>query len=58
MELDDNTPNVKAAINDCTPACKQIFFDLEKVLNLDNYNPLSVQESSNLKYSYSLKSFK
>ena len=36
MELDDNTPSVAAAIDDPTPARKQIFSDLEKVLNLDN----------------------
>ena len=37
MELDDNTPSVAAAIDDPTPARKQIFSNLEKVLNLDNY---------------------
>ena len=39
MELDNNTPSVAAATDDPTPACKQIFFDLEKVVNLDNYDP-------------------
>ena len=43
MELDDNTPSVAAAIDDPTPARKQTFSDLEKVLNLDNYDPLPVQ---------------
>ena len=37
MELDDSTQSVAAAIEDPTPALKQIFSDLEKVLNLDNY---------------------
>ena len=45
MELDDNPPSVAAAIGDPTPARKQIFSDLEKVLKLDNYDPLPVQES-------------
>ena len=31
MELDDNTPSVAAAIDNPTPANKQIFSDLEKV---------------------------
>ena len=39
MELDGNTPSVAAAIDNPTPACKQIFSDLEKVLNLDNCDP-------------------
>ena len=39
MELDGNTPSVSAAIDNPTPACKQIFSDLEKVLNLDNCDP-------------------
>ena len=45
MELDDNPLSVAAAIDDPTPARKQIFSDLEKVLKLDNYDPLPVQES-------------
>ena len=57
MELDDNTPSVAAAIDDATPARKQIFSDLEKVLNLDNYDPLSVQEYSKFENSNSSKSF-
>ena len=39
MELDGNTPSVAAAIDNPTPAYKQIFSDLEKVLNLDNCDP-------------------
>ena len=35
MELDDNTPSVAAAVDDPTPASKQVFYDLEKILNLD-----------------------
>ena len=46
MELDDNTLNVAAAIDDPTPARKQIFSDLVKVLNLGNYDPLPAQELS------------
>ena len=57
MELDDNTPSVAAAIDDSTPVRKQIFSNLEKVLNLDNYNPLPVQEYSKFEYSNSSKSF-
>ena len=57
MELDDNTPSVAAAIDNATPARKQIFSNLEKVLNLDNYDPLSVQEYSKFEYSNSSKSF-
>ena len=57
MELNDNTPSVDAAIDDPTPACKQIFSDLEKVLNLDNYDPLPVQEYSKFDYSNSSKRF-
>ena len=57
MELDDNTPSVATAIDDATPARKQIFSDLEKVLNLDNYDPLSVQEYSKFENSNSSKSF-
>ena len=57
MELDDNTTMTEAAIDDPTPARKRIFFDLEKVLNLDNYNPLFIQEYSNFEYSNSSKSF-
>ena len=56
-ELDDNTPMVAAAIDDPTPAHKQILSDLEKVLNLDNYNPLPVQEYSKFEYSNSSKHF-
>ena len=36
MELDGNTPSVAVVIDDPTPAHKEIFFNLEKVLNLDN----------------------
>ena len=57
MEFDDNTPSVAAAIDDPTPARKQIFSDLEKVLNLDNYDPLPVQEYSKFECSNSSKSF-
>ena len=57
MELDDNTPNVAAAIDDPTPARKQIFSNLEKVLNLDNYDPLPVQEYSKFEYSNFSNSF-
>ena len=57
MELDDNTPSVAAAIDDHTPARKQIFSDLEKVLNLDNYDPVPVQEYSKFEYSNSSKCF-
>ena len=57
MELDDNTPRVAAAIDDPTPACKQIFSDLEKVLNLDNYDLLSAQEYSKFEYSDFRKNF-
>ena len=57
MELDDNTPSVAAAIDDPTPARKQISSDLEKVLNLDNYDPLPVQEYSKFDYSISSNSF-
>ena len=39
MELDNNTPSVAAATDNPTLACKQIFSDLEKVFNLDNYDP-------------------
>ena len=46
MELDDNTLNVAAAIDDPTPARKQIFSDLVKVLNLGNYDSLPAQELS------------
>ena len=56
-ELDDNTPMVAAAIDDPTPAHKQIFSDLEKVLNLDNYNPLPVPEYSKFEYSNSSQRF-
>ena len=56
MELDYNTLSVAAAIEDPTPALKQIFSDLEKVLNLDNYNPRPVQEYSKFEYSNSSKS--
>ena len=56
MELDDSTQSVAAAIEDPTPALKQIFSDLEKVLNLDNYNPRPVQEYSKFEYSNSSKS--
>ena len=57
MELNDNTPSVDAAIDDPTPARKQIFSDLEKALNLDNYDPLPVQEYSKFDYSNSSKRF-
>ena len=57
MEFDDNTSSVAAAIDDPTPARKQIFSDLEKVLNLDNYDPLPVQEYSKFECSNSSKSF-
>ena len=57
MELNDNTPSIAAAIDDPTPARKQIFSDLEKVLNLDNYDPLPVQECSKFDYSISSNSF-
>ena len=56
MELDYNTLSVAAAIEDPTPALKQIFSDLEKVLNLDNYDPRPVQEYSKFEYSNSSKS--
>ena len=61
MELDYNTLSVAAAIEDPTPALKQIFSDLEKVLNLDNYDPDNydprpVQEYSKFEYSNSSKS--
>ena len=57
-KLDDNTPNVAAAIDDPTPARKQIFSDLEKVLNLGNYYLLPAQEySSKFEYSNPSKSF-
>ena len=56
MELNYNTPSVAAAIEDPTPALKQIFSDLEKVLNLDNYDPRPVQEYSKFEYSNSSKS--
>ena len=46
MELDDNMLNVAAAIDDPTPARKQIFSDLVKVLNLGNYDSLPAQELS------------
>ena len=36
MELDGNTQSVAAAIDDHTTAHKEIFFNLEKVLSLDN----------------------
>ena len=57
MEFDDNTSSVAAAIDDPTPARKQIFSDLEKVLNLDNYDPLPVQEYSKFECSNSSISF-
>ena len=56
MELNYNTPSVAAAIEDPTPALKQIFSDLEKVLNLDNYDPRPVQEYSKFEYSNSSRS--
>ena len=57
IELDDNTPSVAAGIDDPTPARKQIFSDLERVLNLDYYESLPVQEYSKFEYSNSSKSF-
>ena len=57
MELDYSTPSVAAAIDDLTPARKQIFSNLEKVLNLDNYHPQSVEEYYKFEYSNSSKSF-
>ena len=57
MGLDDNTPNVAAAVDDPTPVRKQIFSDLENVLNLDNYDPLPAQEYSKFEYSNASKSF-
>ena len=55
--LNNNTPVVAAVIDDLTPAHNQIFSDLDKVLNLDNYDPLAVQEYSKFEYSNSSKSF-
>lgn len=55
--LDDNTPNVAAVVDDPTPVCKQMSSDLEKVLNLDNYDRLSAQEYSKFEYSNASKSF-
>ena len=57
MGFEDNTPNVAAAVDDPTPVCRQIFSDLENVLNLDNYNPLPAQEYSKFEYSNASKSF-
>ena len=57
IELDDNTPSVAAVIDEPTPAHKQIFSDLERVLNLDYYESLPVQEYSKFEYSNSSKSF-
>ena len=57
MELGDNSPNVAIAIDDPTPARKQIFSDLERVLNLDSYEPLLSQEYSKFEYSNDSKSF-
>ena len=56
MEIDYSTPSVAAAIDDLTPARKQIFSDLEKVLNLDNYHPQSIGEYYKFEYSDSSKS--
>ena len=55
--LNNNTPVVAAVTDDLTPAHNQIFSDLDKVLNLDNYDPLAVQEYSKFEYSNSSKSF-
>ena len=58
MGLDDNTLNVAAAFDDPTPVRKQIFSDLENVLNLDNsYDPFPAQEYSKFEYSNASKSF-
>ena len=50
MELGDNSPNVAIAIDDPTPTRKQIFSDLERVLNFDSYEPLLSQEYSKFEY--------
>ena len=57
LKFYDNFPSVVAAIDDPTPGRKQIFFKLVKVLNLDNYDPLPVQEYSKFEYSNSSRSF-
>ena len=57
MELDEKTLSVAAAIDDPTPARKQIFSGLVKVFNFDNYYPLPVQEYSKFEYSNFSRSF-
>ena len=51
-------PSVAAAIGDPTPASKQIFSNLEKVLDLDNYNPCLFKNILSLSIQILQKVFK
>ena len=52
MRLDENTP-----VDDPAPIRKDIFSQLEIVLNLDNYDPLPAQECSKFEYLNASNSF-
>ena len=51
-KFDNDIPSaIPAAIGDSNHAPKQIFFELNKDLKLDNYGCLPVQEYSKFEYS-------